>query len=92
MIALLERHGAIAARVSFETEKMDAFSVPYEDRPVVVLCADKRKKDRSRFDAAHKLGHLVMHGSGDSPPTTTMEDQANWFAAGFLIAGRGDLR
>jgi Zn-dependent peptidase ImmA (M78 family)/DNA-binding XRE family transcriptional regulator len=89
MIALLERHGAIAARVSFETEKMDAFSVPYEDRPVVVLCADKGKKDRSRFDAAHELGHLVMHGSDDSPPTKTMEAQANWFAAGFLMPAEG---
>ncbi|MGH7488973.1 MAG: ImmA/IrrE family metallo-endopeptidase, partial [bacterium] len=85
MVALLERHGAIATRVSFETERMDAFSVPYEDRPVVVLCADKGKKDRSRFDAAHELGHLVMHGSDDSVPTKAMEDQANWFAAGFLM-------
>jgi Zn-dependent peptidase ImmA (M78 family)/DNA-binding XRE family transcriptional regulator len=89
MVALLEGHGAIAARVSFETEKMDAFSVPYEDRPVVVLCADKGKKDRSRFDAAHELGHLVMHASSEEPPTKVMEDQAHQFAAGFLMPAEG---
>jgi Zn-dependent peptidase ImmA (M78 family)/transcriptional regulator with XRE-family HTH domain len=87
MVALLERHGALSARVPFDTEKMDAFSVPYDDRPVVILCADKAKRDRSRFDAAHELGHLIMHRP-DSHPTKEMERQAHQFAAAFLIPAK----
>ncbi|MGH2738911.1 MAG: helix-turn-helix domain-containing protein [Actinomycetota bacterium] len=84
MVASLERHGAITVRVTFDIEGMDAFSVPYRDRPVVILVADKSKKDRSRFDAAHELGHLVMHRSADAT-TKQMEKQAHQFAAAFLM-------
>jgi Zn-dependent peptidase ImmA (M78 family)/transcriptional regulator with XRE-family HTH domain len=84
MLQALERHGAITTRVKFDNEKMDAFSVPYDDRPVVILCADKQLKDRSRFDAAHELGHLVLHEPEDSG-TRIAERQADQFAAAFLL-------
>jgi Zn-dependent peptidase ImmA (M78 family)/DNA-binding XRE family transcriptional regulator len=84
MVALVERHGVIAARVSFETAKLDAFSVPYDDFPVLILCSDKGKRDRSRFDVAHELGHLVMHGP-ERAATKETERQADQFAAAFLM-------
>jgi len=90
MVALIERHGAITARVAFDTEKLDAFSVPYEDFPVVILCSDKGKKDRSRFDVAHELGHLVMHATTEAEAATKeTEQQAHQFAAAFLMPARG---
>jgi hypothetical protein len=52
---------------------------------VIILFADKGKKDRSRFDAAHELGHLVMHGpSTPEEQLKEVERQAHQFAAAFL--------
>jgi Zn-dependent peptidase ImmA (M78 family)/transcriptional regulator with XRE-family HTH domain len=84
VVRTLERHGIVAARFPVESEQVDAFSVPFPDRPVVVLGSDKSDRGRSRFDAAHELGHLVMHGDEDCG-SKVVETQANWFAAAFLM-------
>jgi Zn-dependent peptidase ImmA (M78 family)/transcriptional regulator with XRE-family HTH domain len=88
VLRLLEKHGVVAARFRVDAEKMDAFSVAYPDRPIVVLGADKGHRDRSRFDAAHELGHLVMHGP-DQAGTKEAEAQAHKFAAAFLLPADG---
>jgi len=84
----LERHGIVTARFRVDGHQMDAFSVEYADRPVVVLSADKGHRDRSRFDAAHELGHLVLHGP-EHAGTREAEDQAHRFAAAFLMPADG---
>lgn len=84
VILAVERHGIVTARFHVEGTKMDAFSVDYPDRPVVVLGADKGYRDRSRFDVAHEVGHLVLHGA-DQVGTTEAEGQAHRFAAAFLM-------
>lgn len=81
----LERHGAIAARLALAEEGVDAFSWPGPRRPIVILGSDKRKKDRSRFDAAHELGHLVMHRDHPEPANRDLEKQAHRFAGAFLL-------
>jgi Zn-dependent peptidase ImmA (M78 family)/transcriptional regulator with XRE-family HTH domain len=83
-VRTLERHGIIAARFPVDSAWVDAFSVPFSDRPVVVLGSDKSDRARSRFDAAHELGHLVIHGDDDCG-SKTVENQAHWFAAAFLM-------
>ncbi len=83
VVGTIERHGVICARLRFDEQRVDAFSVPFSDYPVVVLAADKDKWDRSRFDAAHELGHIVMHGETAGVPEA--ERQANEFAAAFLM-------
>lgn len=80
----IERHGAIAARVILERSDVDAFSAWFPDRPVVVLGKDKASYVRSRFDAAHELGHLVLHGP-EQAGTKEAERQAHDFAASFLM-------
>jgi Zn-dependent peptidase ImmA (M78 family) len=82
--APLERHGVVVVRLLMELKKVDAFSVTFDDRPVVVLTADKFNRYRSRFDAAHELGHLVMHRDV-SGWDRQAENQAHWFAAAFLM-------
>jgi hypothetical protein len=52
-----------------------------------MLWADKGDKARSRFDAAHELGHLVMHSDPD-PLDREQERQANMFASAFLMPAR----
>lgn len=84
VVRALERRGIITARFKVDAIKMDAFSVAYPSRPVVVLGSDKGHRDRSRFDAAHELGHLVLHGPDDAG-TKSAENQAHQFAAAFLM-------
>jgi Zn-dependent peptidase ImmA (M78 family) len=57
----------VVIRLPLDTADVDAFSLPFHDRPVVVLGTDKNDRARSRFDAAHELGHLVAHGDCQRP-------------------------
>lgn len=84
VIALLESKGCVVVRLVSETEGIDAYSRWSGPRPVVVLTMDKRDAARSNFDAAHELGHLVMHHD-PQPGSRVAEDQAQMFAAAFLM-------
>lgn len=84
VVSLLEAHGVLVIRLPLTSADVDAFSLPFPDRPVVVLGADKGDRARSRFDAAHELGHLVMHGE-DLWGIKQVETQAHMFAAAFLM-------
>jgi Zn-dependent peptidase ImmA (M78 family)/transcriptional regulator with XRE-family HTH domain len=84
VVDLLESHGAVVIRLPLDSADVDAFSLPFTDQPVVVLGSDKADRGRSRFDAAHELGHLVIHGS-DFWGLTEVEKQAHGFAAAFLM-------
>jgi Zn-dependent peptidase ImmA (M78 family)/DNA-binding XRE family transcriptional regulator len=81
----IERHGAVAARLRLADEGIDAFSWPGMERPIVILGVDKGDKPRSRFDAAHELGHLVMHRDHPKPADKLLEKQAHRFASAFLL-------
>ena len=84
VVQTLEDHGLVVIRLPLDTADVDAFSLPFHDRPVVVLGADKNDRARSRFDAAHELGHLVMHGD-QIWGVRQVEQQAHSFAAAFLM-------
>jgi Zn-dependent peptidase ImmA (M78 family)/DNA-binding XRE family transcriptional regulator len=84
IVRLVEARGAIASRVRPRSERVDAFSQRMEGRPVVMLWSTKQDAARSRFDAAHELGHLIMHPDPE-PGNKTMERQAHAFAASFLM-------
>lgn len=84
VVSLLEDRGVLVLRSALESADVDAFSLPFRDHPVVVLGADKQDRARSRFDAAHELGHLVMHGE-QIWGLKQVEDQAHWFSAEFLM-------
>ena len=81
---VLEKHGILVIRLPLDTADVDAFSLPFPDRPVVVLGADKNDRARSRFDGAHELGHLVVHGD-QIWGVKEVERQAHAFAAAFLM-------
>ncbi len=86
IVGVLESHGVVCTQFRLDDHRIDAFSVNFSDHPVAVLGADKDKWDRSRFDAAHELGHLVMHDEAAGVPE--VERQANEFAAAFLLPAR----
>ncbi len=89
LVDLLESRGVIVLRLPLGSADVDAFSLPFPDRPVVVLGSDKNDRARSRFDAAHELGHLAMHGD-DVWGLPEVEKQAHMFAAAFLMP-RADI-
>lgn len=84
VVGLLEAHGVLVLRLPLDASEVDAFSLPSADRPVVVLGTDKGDRARSRFDAAHELGHLVMHGESVWG-VKEVENQAHKFAAECLM-------
>lgn len=84
LVRTLERHGIVTTRFHVGVDDVDAFSVPFPGRPIIALGADKGHRDRSRFDAAHELGHLIMH-SPDRAGSKTTESEADQFAAEFLM-------
>lgn len=84
MVHLLESKGI---RVFSLTEEcatdVDAFSLWKADCPYVFLNTIKTA-ERGRFDAAHELGHLVLHRHGE-PRGREPEYEADRFAAAFLM-------
>ncbi|MFN7962703.1 MAG: XRE family transcriptional regulator [Thermoanaerobaculia bacterium] len=83
MVHLMELHGVCVFSLVEECREVDAFSLWDGARPYVFLNTQK-SAERSRFDAAHELGHLVMHQHG-SPTGREAEEQANAFAGAFLM-------
>ena len=83
MIKLLESKGIRVFSLSENTKNVDAFSCWRNDEPYVFLNTFKTP-ERTRFDAAHELGHLVLHRHG-GPEGRQAEYEANRFASAFLM-------
>lgn len=83
LISHMEAHGILVTRASIANQGVDAFSHYQGSRPVVVLGPPEKDAARSRFDAAHELGHLVCHPEAD--PGGNQEHQAHAFAAELLM-------
>lgn len=83
LVRNLEAHGVLVACLPVADQGIDAYSHRQGDRPVIILGTDKADAARSRFDAAHELGHLVCHLEAD--PGSTQEQQAHAFAAELLM-------
>jgi len=82
MVHLLERQGVRVFSLDEQGREVDAFSFWRNARPYVLLNTTK-SAEHSRFDAAHELGHIVLHRTGERGREA--EHQANQFASGFLM-------
>lgn len=83
VIKLLEAKGVRIFSLSESTKNVDAFSVWRDDFPFVFLNTFKTA-ERSRFDAMHELGHLILHRHG-GPAHREAEQEANQFASSMLM-------
>lgn len=81
LTSLLEQAGVIVGVSDFNGASVSGLTVRVPGLPPVVLVNSAHPADRLRFTLAHELGHLVMHAS----PSPSMEDEANEFAAAFLM-------
>ena len=84
MVHLLEAKGVRVFTLFEDTTEVDAFSLWRATTPFVFLNTIK-SAERSRFDAAHELGHLVLHRHAGAPQGREAEHEANRFASAFLM-------
>ncbi|BBI54841.1 hypothetical protein HORIV_72620 [Vreelandella olivaria] len=63
VIQAMENAGIICTRATLGHVKMDGVShvSVLDGRPYVLIAEDKANAIRNRFDAAHELGHVVLH-------------------------------
>lgn len=95
MVSLLERKGIIVSSLPTESQKIDAFTQIHitngKKQYCVVLGNDKQSMVRRNFDAAHELGHIILHDDLinvkelSSEEFKKVESEANQFAASFLL-------
>jgi Zn-dependent peptidase ImmA (M78 family)/transcriptional regulator with XRE-family HTH domain len=84
MIHLVESHGVRVFSLAEECHEVDAFS--FWSDGVAMMCLNTMKTaEHSVFDVAHELGHLVLHRGHGSPRGREEEQEANAFAASFLM-------
>lgn len=83
MIALLEAKGVRVFSMAIDAKEVDAFSMWHGGTPFVFLNTYK-SAEHCRFDAAHELGHLVLHKHAQ-PQGPEQEREANAFASAFLM-------
>lgn len=83
MAHLLESKGVQLFSISIDAREVDAFSMWRNESPFIFLNT-KKSAERSRFDSAHELGHLVIHRHG-GPQGIIAEREANTFASAFLM-------
>lgn len=90
VVHLLEARGVRVFSLAEDCREVDAFSLIRDDRPFVFLNTD-RSAERQRFDAAHELGHLLLHAGSPRVHGRDRETEANRFAAAFLMPRRAVL-
>jgi Zn-dependent peptidase ImmA (M78 family)/DNA-binding XRE family transcriptional regulator len=83
MVHLLESKGVRVFSLAEDTVDVDAFSLWRGNTPFVFLNTLK-SAEHGRFDAAHELGHLVLHRHG-GPHRPNAEREADAFASAFLM-------
>lgn len=102
MVNLIENKGIIVSAFDVESDKIDAFTQVHDlkDYPqyCVVVGNNKKSAVRRNFDMAHELGHIILHSSVENIEELSqdqlrkIEDQANEFAAAFLMPKEAFLK
>lgn len=83
VITIMEMHGVRVFALDENTTAVDAFSFWKDGVPFVFLNT-KKSAERSRFDAAHELAHLILHRN-EIPQGKDIEKEADKFASFFLM-------
>ena len=81
LVSAVEDAGGIVFRYSFGTRKLDAISQWLPGMPPLFFVNADIPADRLRFTLAHEIGHVIMH----RVPTENQEEEADRFAAEFLM-------
>ena len=92
LISIVQKKGIMVSKMQLRLNKLDAFSVWFDNKPFIFLSSDKDTNVRIRFDIAHELGHLLMHSDyyseedlKNSAIHEKLENEADRFAGAFLL-------
>lgn len=83
IVHLLESKGVRVFSLAENTADVDAFSFWKDGTPYIFLNT-RKSSERSRFDAAHELGHLILHRHRSNTGKEA-EREADSFASAFLM-------
>jgi len=83
IVHLMESQGVRVFSLAERSHQVDAYSLWYHGAPFVFLNTTKTV-EHSRMDAAHELGHLVLHQHG-AVRSRDVENDAKAFGAAFLM-------
>lgn len=84
LIGLLETKGVFILSIAEAVKDMDAFSFWKNGRAFIFLSCTKTP-ERSLFDTAHELAHLVLHKHAGKKSSPEAEKEADAFASAFLM-------
>lgn len=84
LVTAIEAAGGVVIKCDFGTAKLDAFSQWPPGMPPMFFVNASAPPDRCRYTLAHEIGHIVMH----MVPTPSLEQEADQFAAEFLMPRR----
>lgn len=84
VLKLVESKGVRVLSLSENTQHVDAYSFWRGEKPYIFL-NQKKSSERSIFDTAHELAHLVLHVHAGSRIDRGAEMQADRFASAFLM-------
>ncbi len=91
LLNAVELNGIMIYSLPPSISSADGFSFWRGGRPFIIYNPNKTS-ERSRFDIAHELGHLVLHGNDSKiSDSKTREREANTFASAFLMPKSGIL-
>lgn len=84
----IEEAGGVVVKFDFGTRQADAISEWVDPYPPIFLVNSNSDipGDRYRLTLAHEVAHIVLHHG--RMPTAEMEDEANIFAAEFMMPRR----
>ncbi len=84
VLHLMESHGVRVFSLGQQCREIDAFSF-WRDQTPFILLGTHKTAERTIFDLAHELGHLILHRHLTRPSGRAEELEANGFAAAFLM-------
>lgn len=84
VLKLIESKGIRVLSLSENTRNVDAYSFWRNEKSYIFLNQGKTA-ERSIFDSAHELGHLVLHHHAGARNDRGAEFQADKFASAFLM-------
>lgn len=85
LVYQLEKHGIIIYFLKDAPEKFDGTTIVTQTGQLIIVINDNLPSDRKRYTAIHEFGHIVMHPSLIRDPYRDIENEANRFAAEFLM-------
>ena len=84
MVHLCESRGIPVYGLTNIAKGVDAFSA-WDGTQPFIFTSRKKTPERSRFDIAHELGHLVLHHNSKVDENAQQEKEADAFASEFLM-------